>query len=434
MLKEIAASLYAWDLADEGVDRCLDNLQARAGCNSTYLVGLMHEEKRPLHQRFYPHNPVRKYYTPEDSRAYWRPDPARYGRIMPRTSERDFLKDNDWLEVLIKAGRARGMSTGCELSHTIIDSERLNDQFADVLQRNIFGEPISPFAQSDVRRALPCLNNEDLREYLVALFVDLASRYDIDFIQTCLVLFGSGTAFTSGTVGGHPGEEWQRLMDVATGGCFCRACEARATKLELDWDAMKRETLALARIARSSDLEALHEGQVLSGANITATALLIEKPAFASWLRFRADSITEVFRLIHDTLAGLPRKVEFRYNTYMAYPELAGLDFSSAFGWVDSVRESDYSDQLGTLEGIEAKRRKLFKARRALGYNKPLIAALGVRPKATPEVLRASVRIAVDTGCDGLSLGHYDGATMERLKAVKDGVAEAEATEVSWIP
>jgi hypothetical protein len=68
-LDEIAASLYPWDLADETVQRCLDNLQTHADVNSAYLVGVMHKEKRPLHARFYPHNPVRKYYTPEDSRV-----------------------------------------------------------------------------------------------------------------------------------------------------------------------------------------------------------------------------------------------------------------------------------------------------------------------------------------------------------------------------
>src|SRR6185437_3082512 len=107
-LSEIAASLYAWDLADETVERCLDNLEGLAHVNSAYLVGLMHKEKRPLHARFYPHNPVRKYYSPEDSRAYWTPDPARYrGRIKPLTSSRDFLAGTDWLDHLTGAARAR---------------------------------------------------------------------------------------------------------------------------------------------------------------------------------------------------------------------------------------------------------------------------------------------------------------------------------------
>ena len=52
---EISGSLYAWDLADEGIEQILDNLQEMTGCNSTYLIGLMHHEKRPLTDYFYPH-------------------------------------------------------------------------------------------------------------------------------------------------------------------------------------------------------------------------------------------------------------------------------------------------------------------------------------------------------------------------------------------
>jgi len=35
---EIAASLYPWDLADEGVERILDNLEEMTACNSVYLI------------------------------------------------------------------------------------------------------------------------------------------------------------------------------------------------------------------------------------------------------------------------------------------------------------------------------------------------------------------------------------------------------------
>ena len=85
---EISASLCPWDLADEGVDRVLDNLESMTGCNSVYLIALMHHEKRPLTGFSYPHNPVRRTYCPEESRAYWRPHPAFCGRVTPQTSAR----------------------------------------------------------------------------------------------------------------------------------------------------------------------------------------------------------------------------------------------------------------------------------------------------------------------------------------------------------
>ncbi|GAB3429593.1 hypothetical protein [Flindersiella endophytica] len=431
-LDEIAASLYAWDLADEGAGHCLDVLAARAEVNSAYLVGMMHKEKRPLHARFYPHNPVRRYYVPEDSRAYWKPNAKHYGRIKPLTSSRDFLEGQDWLQVLIDAARERGMRTGCEISHTIVDAEYARENYPDVLQRDVRGNIVGAFEAVEARRALPCLNHPDVQEYIVGLFTDLAVNYDVDYVQTCLVLFGAGR--DGGRMHSAGPQAWHELLGVSTGGCFCDACKAKAEREGLDWNGMVAEVGHLARLSTHDGLEALHERQLLDESRWTESAMLIENDAFMTWLRFRKRSVTELFAHVREAVKSAGRDVELRYNTYMAAPERAGLDFKAAFEYVDSVRESDYSDQHGTDEGVAIKRAKLMKARRALREDQKLLAALGVRPNATPETLRASVKAAVDSGCDGLSLGHYDGATMERLEAVREGLREWEGQEKYWQP
>lgn len=48
IIREIAASLYPWDLHDEPIDRIVDKLVENSSVNSIYLVGVMHYEKRPL--------------------------------------------------------------------------------------------------------------------------------------------------------------------------------------------------------------------------------------------------------------------------------------------------------------------------------------------------------------------------------------------------
>lgn len=429
-LNEIAASLYAWDIADEGIEHILDVLTTRAGVNSVYLVGLMHNEKRPLHARHYPHNPKRKHYIPEDSRAYWKPDMARYKRIKPMTSGRDFLKDRDWLQELIAAARKRKLKTGCEISHTIVDTEYARRELKDVLQRNVFGDPVGPFEREQGRTALPCLNNPDVQDYVVALFSDLAVNYDIDFVQTCLVLFGPGFVAAEGAPLAN--RAWQRLLGVAYGGCFCDSCKAKAEAEGLDWGATVRETQHLAKVAGKIGLDAEHERALLDEADFSEAELLVENEAFAAWLHFRKRSVTEMFKKVRDALAKAKRPVDFRYNTYMRAPERSGLDFKSAYQYVDSVRESDYSDQWGTPEGVAVKRARLMKCRRAMREDQPLLAALGVRPNATVETLTLSIKAATEAGCDGLSLGHYDGATMERLDAVKQGLRRWEGQESDW--
>jgi hypothetical protein len=428
-LNEIAASLYPWDLHDEGIEHILDVITSRAEVNSVYLVGMMHKEKRPLHARHYPHNPVRKTYMPEDSRAYWKPDASQYKRIKPLESERDFLKGTDWLDMLIKAARKRGLRTGCEISHTILDADFAFENLSDCLQRDVYGNLVGALESRQTHSALPCLNNPDVQDYLVGLFTDLVKNYDVDFVQTCLVLFNPGPQKSWSPT---PQGEWQRLLAVAAGGCFCDSCQARAREEGLDWDAIQAEVRHLADVFYKRELADEHERLLLEEANYSEAALLVENTHFAAWLHFRKRSVNNLLAKVHAAIKSVKPEVEFRYNTYLEAPERAGLDFKSAFAHVDSVRESDYSDQWGTPEGVAVKRAKLMKCRRALRDDQKLLAALGVRPNATVETLTQSVKAAVDSGCDGLSLGHYDGATMERLDAVKTGIERWEGHERFW--
>lgn len=430
-LNEIAASLYAWDLHDEGIEHILDVLTTRSEVNSVYLVGLMHSEKRPLHARHYPHNPVRKSYIPEDSRAYWKPEMPRYKRIKPLTSDRDFLKDRDWLQELIEAARKRGLKTGLEISHTIIDSMHAVEHMPDILQRDVFGNLVGAFETQQGRTALPCLNNPDVQEYIEALFTDVVANYDVDFIQTCLVLFGPGHLHTGH---GLPPNAWQRLAGVAAGGCYCDHCKAKAQAEGLDWDKVLEEGGHLAKVALKIGHEEEHERQLLDESNYTEAELLTEYEHFTAWLHFRKRSVTEAFARVRKAIKAVKPEIDFRYNTYMGSPEKSGLDFKSAYQHVDSVRESDYSDQWGTLEGVAMKRSRLMKVRRALRDDQPLLAALGVRPNATTETLMLSIKAATEAGCDGLSLGHYDGATMERLDVVKQGLHRWEGSVSDWSP
>src|SRR5262245_24859141 len=121
---EVSASTYPWDLHDEGVDTVLDNLQEMSNINSVYHIGLMHTERHPWPtDATFPHNPVRESYMTEDARAYWNPDPRNYGKMRPSRTNADFLKDVDWLDLMIAAARKRGLRTGFEISHSVIDRE-----------------------------------------------------------------------------------------------------------------------------------------------------------------------------------------------------------------------------------------------------------------------------------------------------------------------
>ena len=138
-IKEITASLYAWDCADEGVKNIVDCLEERCKINSLYLVGIMHHEKRPLTSLFYTHNPARKLYIPEDSRLYYKFDPDNFKglKLQPLAPDNELVKGTDWLDVTTDEARRRNMRAGVELSHTLFDTGIAMAEHPDIMQLDV---------------------------------------------------------------------------------------------------------------------------------------------------------------------------------------------------------------------------------------------------------------------------------------------------------
>jgi len=413
--KEVVASLYPWDLADEGLERILDTLERETLTNSTYLVALMHDEKRPLTDFYYPHNPRRKVYWTEDSRAYWVPRPEAYAqsRIKPRTTDNPELQGRDWLQKLIDGSRRRGMTVGAELSHTWVDKERTREELADCVQQDIYGER---FDQQI------CFNHPDVRAYGIALYVDLARHYEIDFLQTCVRGFNPGRR-QPWTSSGSP--ELQRLTGIALGGCFCEHCRAAAERTGIDWGAMVSRLQWIAEGYDRYNHRQAFELNLLVNSSTTATALLAEIPELYAFLRFRTDSLTEFYREIYQAVHAARPGIDVRLNHYAQYPELMGLDLSGVAPYIDSIRSSDYSEQSGDPARMEWKRAYLHGIRRAVGIDKYFLSAVSPRPKATPELVKQGILISAQCGADALTIGHYDGSWMNCLRAIKEGLAEA---------
>lgn len=370
---EVSASLYAWDLHDEGVEHALDNLQGMAAVNSVYLLGVMHPERRPFGGGTFPHNPVRPTWTAEDARCYWHPEPARYGRIRPRLSDHAWLSDTDWLRTLVDAARRRGLRVGVENSHALVDKERAEGELADCASRDIHG------AITHVRGWLRplCPNHPDVREYASALVSDLVANYGVDYVMSAVVSFEQG--------------------GPAQAGCFCPSCRNAARAHGLDLEAVQRALLA--------DPQA--------------------QPALDDWREFRVQSTARFYQALHARAHALQAGVDLRYSQHMANPEDWGVRLGVLRPHLDSVRIQEYSEQAGDPALLAGKRRTLQGIRRDLGPDFPVHSAVAVRLKATPAVIEGGVRIAVETKMNGVTLGHYDGATFPMLRAVRSGLVQA---------
>ena len=413
--KQVVASLYPWDLLDEGLEPILDTLERETLTNSTYLVALMHDEKRPLTDFYYPHNARRKVYWTEDSRAYWTPTPDAYAhsRIKPRTTDNPELQGRDWLQELIDGSRRRGMAVGAELSHTWVDKERTRDELAGCVQHDIYGHP---FDQQI------CFNHPDVRAYGVALYVDLAGHYDIDFLQTCVRGFNPGRRqpWTSGS-----SAELQRLTGMALGGCFCEHCRAAAEGWGIDWGAMVARLKWIADGYDRYNHQQAFELNLLWNSSTTSTALLAEVPELYAFLRFRSSSLTGFYQQIYRAVHAAKPGIDVRLNHYAHYPELMGLDLRSVAPFIDSIRSSDYSEQSGDPPRLEWKRAYLHSIRRAVGLEKYFLSAISPRPKATPELVKQGILVSAQCGADALTIGHYDGSWINCLRAIKEGLQEA---------
>lgn len=412
--REVVASLYPWDILDEGLEPILDTLERETRTNSTYLVALMHDEKRPLTDFYYPHNPRRKVYWTEDSRAYWTPHPDAYAesRIKPRTSDDPEIAGVDWLQALVDGSRARGMTVGAELSHTWLDKERAAGEFADVVQRDIYGRP---FDQQI------CFNHPDVRAYGVALYADLAGHYDLDFVQTCVRGFNAGRP----PQGAAENAELGRLLGLALGGCFCEHCRSAAERKGLDWGAIVSRLRWIADGLSGRAHKPAFEMRLLLASATTSTAFLAGTPELYAFLRFRVDSLTAFYREIYDAVHAARPGIDVRLNHYARYPELMGLDLRQVARYVDSVRSSDYSEQRGDPAAMEWKRAYLHAVRRAIGPDKYFLSAISPRPKATPALVKEGILISAQCGADALTIGHYDGAWMDCLRAIGEGLDEA---------
>ena len=373
---EVGTQVRPWTIYDEGMSTILDNVQSMASVNNIYLIVVMHQEHRPFQAPEFPHNPARDSFEAEDSRVSFFPEMKRYGTIKPLLSDYDWIRNTDWLRLVVDACRARGLGVGAEVSHFPIPKELIRAH-PDWQQKTIEGE-----SWSDIRF---CPNNPDTREYIIALFGDIAANYDVDYVQTCQFLFND--------------------KDIDEGGtCFCRYCIAEAKKTGFDLEA------AIPVLKKNKNAQ----------------------PERGKWLAFRRDSTTRLYRDISEKIGQENPKCHLRLNDVFAWSGQDamsfGLDLTAVAPYLGSVVNQDHQEQYGRAnETFDLRKRWLAANRGFVGPDMPLICGIATRMKASPELVRAGIKVALEhpARVNGLALKHYDGASFSLLRAFKQGMIEA---------
>ncbi|EDM27034.1 hypothetical protein LNTAR_07314 [Lentisphaera araneosa HTCC2155] len=407
---EISASVFPWDLADEGIENVLDNLQGRAGANSIYMCNLS-QSIRPFRGGEYTHNPVRKSYTCEDCHIYWKPDMKHYGKIKPLRTKRDFLAKSDWVEDLTTALRKRKMKSAVELFHAWIDPIRLQEELPDAIQINVFGKPV---ITHNYKNHVVCHNSPEFQEYAVGLYSDLAANYDLDYIQTCLVPYVLPTKYFVQNLPPDP-IEWA-LVATEKGGCFCNHCVFEAKKKGFDLKEAQKELQVLAK----------QDKKAIMDSGITAEEYLKQNPVLKRWLDFRCESINNFFHLISSAAKSFNPNIDIRWNHYVrTHSYYSGVDLPSFMNHIDSIRANAFVEHQDNMKLVHDKVKYLENFENVAGDHVHWVAALDIRGK-NPAVLEKSAELSSYTGCDGYALSHYGGAQLKNLDAVKRGLQKSK--------
>lgn len=200
---------YAWDIAEVGVSRVIDDLRRRH-INTLTLAGSYHAGKF-----LRPHGRSGKVFFPEDGTAYFRTRRSRYGAIKPL--ENSLMTERDIFDECCNSGKIE-VTAWMVLMH----NSRLGLAHPDACVQNAFGDryiyslcPSAPAA----------------REYAVALCADITDTYPVSGLSI------ETPGFLPFIHGYHHEFAMVRQniwLENLLGLCFCDHCIAGAGAAHID--------------------------------------------------------------------------------------------------------------------------------------------------------------------------------------------------------
>jgi hypothetical protein len=264
---ETSAFAFPSDLADEGVETVLANLQDRAGVGGITPAFVYHAARD-----VFPHNPKRKVVLRDRGALLYPPDRTLYDglRIEPRADESALARDV--LAETCRAAATRGI--GVRAWTVFLHADRPGEHL-DCVTQNAFG---------DLYPADLCPANPDVRAYVRALVADIA-RYDVTSIL-------AESLHYHGLEHGYHHEryftELGALGRYLLGLCFCEHCRARAGRAGVDGDAV--------RTAVRRELEQLFDDRrAVAGGELEPDQLAeLAGGELAAYLAARAETVTSL--------------------------------------------------------------------------------------------------------------------------------------------
>jgi hypothetical protein len=399
---ETSAFAFASDLADEGVETVLENLQERAGLTGITPAFVYHAARDLV-----PHNPRRKVHLLDRGEFFFPPDAALYDglRIQPRVSP--LAVEHDVLGETCTKAAERGLATH---AWTVFLHADRPDEHLDCVTQNAFG---------DRNPADLCPANPHVRAYALALVADVA-RYDVATIL-------AESLHYHGLEHGYHHERYFIELGASAryllGLCFCEHCLARAGRRGVDGAAVQaavRDYLQGAFDHRqpADEPEVEQAGlAALAGGELTA------------YIDARAETVTSLAAQAAETAAAR--------GTRFVFLELAGAVKGYAGGRPTGAPAADISwrvgvdlpglaracseiEVLGYAADVDRLRLDLEAYRQRVG-ELPLSVALRPSPPdcETADNLASKVRLAREAGVARVDFYHYGFVRLEALDWIR---------------
>jgi hypothetical protein len=400
---ETSAFAFATDLADEGVETVLANIQDRGGLDGITTAFVYHAARD-----VFPHNPRRKVHLFDRGEFFFPPDPSLYEglRIQPRVSQ--LARERDVLAETCRAAEKRGLQVNAWTVFLHLDRP---GEYPNCSPQNAFGDPYP----ADL-----CPANPDVRAYVRALVADVA-RYEVaTIVAESLHYHGLEHGYHHERYFVRLGERARFLLGL----CFCEHCLAVAGRLGIDGAAARAAVRAKLEQAFAGDGPADDQGE-LTRDELSAIA----GGELVAYIGARAETVA--------TLAAEATEIAAAQGRRFTFLELAGAVKGYASGqpsggpaaeisWrvgVDLDRLGRACDEVavaGYAADPERLRLDLETYREHIG-DCPLAVALRPSPPDcdTPENLAAKVRLARDLGVARVDFYHYGLVRLQALDWIR---------------
>lgn len=310
---------------DEGVDAVLETLQERVGVNVLLIgtvswLGLKAGRSISYNLDGWPDHGVPEPLTMKGG-AYIQPHEEFYAHtaIKPRhfRARDKEIGDNDILDMVIPAAKARGMKVMPELMEPIF-------KYAGHGSVNNVEIPNLPqYLEVDLygrHGAEPCTNNPDYRRWWHSMVEDHCRSYAIDGFMWC-------------------NERRSPLDQMVAGqapGCFCEHCRRQAMERSIDPEACRKAFLEVWDYFQKAQAD----GDFVDGSLIEFIRVLFANPEILIWEKFWLERNKDLDRELYGMVKWANADLEFGLNVWNR--NHFNLFRKAQWPWEEQTRYADW--------------------------------------------------------------------------------------------